>query len=372
MTKTDQDPGTFIASREVMHRTGISRATLNNYIRLGIIPCPVVRKPDSEANTKARRMGYFPVSVLNLLENLRQHKEKGYRIKEIQEIFSGRSLDHSETDTVQAGSYNKPSGKPSRSQYHVTEELFPLETKIELPLSYKKKPKSGKASIEIMFKEGVPIPISFSVLCAKIHDISRISAEMFPEDFFKLLHQVWSYANSILSQYFGIYGRGACHGIVYYFVENDDSDYLMNAILAAVELKESMKKLNRELKGSVWGDQDIFLNIGLAEGNDYFGCISVRPWKDYLAMGDAATEAVKLSDFGNSGSIWSTKSLLTRLNGNDRTRIEYGIRRRQPNGEQFVGKRFSRIGDLVGNDRERVLLFNDINEIIVTEIINIP
>ena len=38
----------FITSKEVLSKTGISRATLNNYIKIGILPRPVVKKADEK------------------------------------------------------------------------------------------------------------------------------------------------------------------------------------------------------------------------------------------------------------------------------------------------------------------------------------
>ena len=36
----------WVTSKEILFKTSISRATLNNYIQAGIIPKPVVKKPD--------------------------------------------------------------------------------------------------------------------------------------------------------------------------------------------------------------------------------------------------------------------------------------------------------------------------------------
>ena len=144
------------------------------------------------------------------------------------------------------------------------------------------------------------------------------------------------------------------------------------AVIAAVELKESMKRMSLVFTEVLQGDREFVLNIGLAEGRDYFGCISDKPLKEYLVMGKATTEAARLSDLGNNGSIWSTKSLITRLNKNDRMRVGYGIMSRQANAKQLLEKRFSLIEDLLDDDKERSLQFNDIRESIVTEILNIP
>jgi class 3 adenylate cyclase len=70
-----------ISSREILARAGISRATLNNYIALKLIPRPTVRKPDyAEGPTK---IGYFPTWVLDRLQRVRELKNSGMRIPDI-------------------------------------------------------------------------------------------------------------------------------------------------------------------------------------------------------------------------------------------------------------------------------------------------
>jgi class 3 adenylate cyclase len=78
---TSQQEVESISSKEILARTGISRATLNNYIALRLIPRPTVRKPDyAEGPTK---IGYFPRWVLNRLTQVRELKNRGMRIPEI-------------------------------------------------------------------------------------------------------------------------------------------------------------------------------------------------------------------------------------------------------------------------------------------------
>jgi adenylate cyclase len=70
-----------VSSKEVLARTGISRATLNNYIAVGLIPRPTVRKPDyAKGPTK---IGYFPRWVLDRLAKVQELKSAGMRIPDI-------------------------------------------------------------------------------------------------------------------------------------------------------------------------------------------------------------------------------------------------------------------------------------------------
>jgi len=70
-----------ISSKEVMARTGISRATLNNYISLNIIPSPEVRRPEDPGGPT--KIGYFPDWVVERIEKVHQLKDQGMRMSQI-------------------------------------------------------------------------------------------------------------------------------------------------------------------------------------------------------------------------------------------------------------------------------------------------
>ncbi|MGI9569100.1 MAG: MerR family transcriptional regulator, partial [Desulfobulbia bacterium] len=70
-----------ISSKEIMARTGISRATLNNYIGLNLIPPPTVRKPEEVGGPT--KIGYFPEWVVDRIERIRQLKSEGMRMAQI-------------------------------------------------------------------------------------------------------------------------------------------------------------------------------------------------------------------------------------------------------------------------------------------------
>jgi len=70
----------------VIRATRISRATLNNYIKAGLIPKPQVRKTNG-SGIRARRLGYFPQSVLDTITKVRELKAKGYKLDSIINIL---------------------------------------------------------------------------------------------------------------------------------------------------------------------------------------------------------------------------------------------------------------------------------------------
>ena len=62
----------YLTSKDVLERTGISRATLNNYIARGFLPRPVVSRPDSISSGGPRQIGHFAPDVIERIELIQQ------------------------------------------------------------------------------------------------------------------------------------------------------------------------------------------------------------------------------------------------------------------------------------------------------------
>src|SRR4051812_21605515 len=67
-----------------MERTGISRATLNNYIASGLVPRPQVLPPGPEHGA-APRIGFFPDDTIARVEEIQRLKSQGWSIARIAE-----------------------------------------------------------------------------------------------------------------------------------------------------------------------------------------------------------------------------------------------------------------------------------------------
>lgn len=105
----------MLTSLELMKATNVSRATLNNYIALGLIARPVVQKPEAESDTRARQIGYFSEDALNRIKQIQQLKKSGKSIADILQLLppiapeqSGNNLSQpvarqSETTSSQTG-----------------------------------------------------------------------------------------------------------------------------------------------------------------------------------------------------------------------------------------------------------------------------
>lgn len=76
----------MLNSKELLERTGISRATLNNYISWGIVPRPEVLPPEPGGGA-APRIGYFPEDVVARIEDIQRLKRDGWSMSRIAEHF---------------------------------------------------------------------------------------------------------------------------------------------------------------------------------------------------------------------------------------------------------------------------------------------
>ncbi|MEW7976739.1 MAG: MerR family transcriptional regulator [Candidatus Sedimenticola endophacoides] len=81
-----------MTSVEKLEATGISRATLNNYIALGLLPRPQVRQPEGEVKTRARQIGYFPADTIDRINAIQALKRDGLSLSEIAERMGQENL----------------------------------------------------------------------------------------------------------------------------------------------------------------------------------------------------------------------------------------------------------------------------------------
>lgn len=77
----------MLTSKEIIERTGISRATLNNYIASGLVPRPQVLPPGPQDGA-APRIGYFPDDTIARVETIQRLKQQGWSITRIAEHFA--------------------------------------------------------------------------------------------------------------------------------------------------------------------------------------------------------------------------------------------------------------------------------------------
>ncbi len=80
----------LITSKEILEQAGISRATLNNYIKFGILPRPVVSRPGPDQEG-VKQIGYFPIESLQWIKQVKKLKQQGKSMEEITELFQDKN-----------------------------------------------------------------------------------------------------------------------------------------------------------------------------------------------------------------------------------------------------------------------------------------
>ena len=71
----------MLTSKEILDRTGISRATLNNYISLGLLSKPMIANPGIADGP--RQLGYFPDDAIERVLQVQKLKQQGVSMNEI-------------------------------------------------------------------------------------------------------------------------------------------------------------------------------------------------------------------------------------------------------------------------------------------------
>ena len=220
-----------------------------------------------------------------------------------------------------------------------------------------------------LLRRQLPVLTPLSVLLADLQGSVNICAELPPDEYFQLINEIWTAMGSIFRRYYGTCGKHVGDGMLYYFFPLPDSNYIFNAVACAHELKQEMRKISKSWQLRKNWLNELYLNIGLHEGTEWLGTFQSANNVEFAVLGDTINHAARLSDFARSGSIWATKSLVSKLSTGERARIEFGISRRgDGDREHFVASSYSQLGTLIDLSSERHEKLREISSLPVTEI----
>lgn len=226
--------------------------------------------------------------------------------------------------------------------------------------------------IRNLLKKHLPVLTDVAVLVADLQNSVRICTELPPEEYFELINQIWSTMEPIFRKYYGTHGKHVGDGMVYYFFPQPDCNYIFNALLCAQEMKATMRRISKEWQLRKNWLNELYLNTGLNEGQEWLGIFHIETKVEFTVLGDTINHAARLSDFARGGSIWATKNLLGKLPAEERQRVQFGIRRQDAEGrEVFVGASYSRICELANLSAPRNEKLSDIAALPVTEIMEV-
>ncbi len=221
-------------------------------------------------------------------------------------------------------------------------------------------------------KKRRPYLTPLAVVVADLQDSMKICAELPAEEYFELINDVWGAMEPLLRKYYATHGKHVGDGMVYYFFPQPDCSYVMNAIRCAQEMKDTMREISRTWRNRKNWTNELRFNIGLDEGQEWFGTYQTPTHIEFTVLGDTINTAGRLSDFARSGAVWVTKSMLGKLSSQERAGVHFGVRRTGEDGaEIIVPTTYSRITNLVDLENPRYEKFHDIGVLPVTEILDV-
>jgi len=217
----------------------------------------------------------------------------------------------------------------------------------------------------------LPVLTPLCVLVADIQDSVKISVELPPEEYFELVNEIWGEAEPIFRRFNGTPGKHVGDGLVYYFFPRSESNYILNAIHCAQTIKRKVAEISKRWQLRKRWDAEIYLNVGLNQGREWFGSYYSGTTVEFTALGDTINFAGRLSDFARFGAIWATKNMLSELDLEERKELRFGIRKTNRDGQAtFIENTYSRISDIIDLHEQRHYKFNDIANLPIAEVVS--
>ena len=223
--------------------------------------------------------------------------------------------------------------------------------------------------IRDLLRRRLPVLTPLAVLVADLQNSVKICSELPPEEYFELINEIWSTMGPLFRKYYGTHGKHVGDGMVYYFFPQPDSNYLFNAVACAHEIKIAIKKISKDWQLRKNWFNELYLNTGLNEGQEWLGTFQSATAIEFAVLGDTINHAGRLSDFARYGAIWATKAFLSTLSPEERARVEFGITRRgDGDREQFIASSYAQLGSLLDLSSERYEKLREIATLPICEI----
>jgi class 3 adenylate cyclase len=349
----------LLNSKEILEQTGISRATLNNYIGWGIVPRPEVLPPGPQ-DGEAPRIGYFPDEIVGRIVEIQRLKKDGWSMARIAQHF-GAPL------AAPEAAQSPVSAPPPRAPQTQNE---PDRAAAPRPAVEPASP-APHAATEPRRKR-LPVLADVAVLVAGLQHSTSIWSELPPQEYFELINDIWSTADPIFRRHAGTHGKHPADGMVCYFFPLPSGSYLWNALVAAQELREAMRRVSKEWQLRKGWTNELYMNIGIDEGQEWLGTFKSDSNVDFTSLANTINQAARISDFSRFGAIWATKNLLGKLSAQERQRVRYGVRRKGSDGQHvFVPHVFSNVRRRSSHAAGAGEAANDVALLPIAEIVDI-
>ncbi len=224
--------------------------------------------------------------------------------------------------------------------------------------------------IQELLQQRLPALVSFSALAADLQDSARICAELPPEEYFELVNSMSGLLEETVQKHNGMFGKKMGEKVVYYFLKKQDPNYIANCVNCALDIRDKMMSFSMTWKLRKKWYNELYLNIGINEGLEYFSAVAVSPANvEFRSLGDTIDHALQLSELPRSGSIIATRNLVNQLDEDARKGFRFGVVKRVNDRYVLIERVFSQISDLVTDNTLKRERFADIYTLAVTEIL---
>jgi hypothetical protein len=283
----------MLTSKDILEQTGLSRATLNNYIAAGLIGRPEVLPPGPQ-DGDAPRIGYFPDDTVERIETIQRLKREGWSLGRIVELFAKGG------DTAPLVTEPAPSRVPAP-----VAASAPVYARVAQP--------TDPASPQVMV---------LAILAVTLHDADSLWVALSVQDYFALTGEVSAEIRRIAVARDAHVTRDAPHRFVCRFLPKPQAEHLWTALEASEAIRLAVREISARWKVRRGWDMDILADAGLCEGESW---VAPAPQEDVQIVGETLDDAQQLARCARAGSLLVTRSLVARLPDALRSRVVYGV-----------------------------------------------
>src|SRR5437868_7729921 len=207
----------MLSSKEILERTGISRATLNNYISAGLVPRPDVLPPGPQ-DGGAPRLGYFPDDTIERIETIQRLKREGWSLGRILQFFGEKA----------------PTEAPAAAEG------------IDSPAA-QQAPLPPLAPAPVLWSES-PQVMCIAVLAVTLHDADTLWVALSVQDYFALTNEVSGEIRRVVANRHGQVMRVAPHRFVCRFLPRPQGVHLWSALEASEAVRDAVREVSARWK----------------------------------------------------------------------------------------------------------------------------
>ena len=130
-----------------------------------------------------------------------------------------------------------------------------------------------------------------------------------------------------------------------------------------------MRRITQQWQSRKGWFSELLLNIGLNEGQEWFGSFHAGGHVEFTVLGETINSASRVSAFARNGSVWVSKSMLNQIPTEKRKQINFGITRQtQHNETLFVRDTYASLGSLLDDTDRKNIKFRDVGMLPITEL----